>query len=74
MIGRIPLDLTIYHGWKIFTHVGEVQPEKISNVKHKIQTWFDNEDWSFEVNDRIIITNENVDAMRALACLEIIVK
>jgi len=56
------LDLTVYHGWKIYTHVGKVQPNRIRDLKCKIESWFDQGEWSFEDKYRTIITNEKFDS------------
>ena len=53
------MDLTVYHGWKIYTHVGKPTPA----CMYKLKGWFGQGEWSFEDNQyRILIHNENIDS------------
>lgn len=54
--------MTVYHGWKIYAHIGKVTRNKIPHLKSKIRVWFEQGEWSFEDNYRTIIYNENVDS------------
>jgi len=56
------LDLTVYHGWKIYTHVGKPTPNKIPLLKSKLRGLFGQGEWSFENGYRTMIYNENVDS------------
>ena len=44
------------------THVGRVSPVELQHFKNNLKTRFDQGEWSFEDNDRIIITNEKIDS------------
>ena len=56
------MDLTVYHGWKIYTHVGKPTPNKIPLLKSKLRGLFGQGEWSFENGYRTMIYNENVDS------------
>lgn len=56
------MDLTVYHGWKIYTHVGKPTPNKIPHLKSKLRGWFGQGEWLFENGYRTMIYNENVDS------------
>ena len=54
--------MTVYHGWKIYAHVGKVAHNRIPDLKRKIKNWFDQGEWSFEDNHRTFIYNQNIDS------------
>lgn len=52
------MDLTIYDGFKIYTHKGKVQHNKQPEIVHRLQTSFSCGDWHFENSH---IYNMNID-------------
>lgn len=48
-------DLTIYKGWRIYTHVGKVPHNEIPDLKRKIKGWFDQGEWVYEDNYKTLI-------------------
>jgi len=53
------LDWTVYHGWRIYTHVGKVKYNEIPDLKRKIKSWFDQKEWAYEDNHKTLIYHEN---------------
>lgn len=54
--------MDIYHGWKIYAHVGKVAHNDFPDLKRKIKRQFNQGEWSFEDNDRTFIHNQNIDS------------
>jgi hypothetical protein len=55
-MNRGTLDLTIYDGWRIYTHVGEVANSEIPILKMTVRGWFDPEKWEYEDKDSYTIS------------------
>jgi len=61
---RGTLDLTIYDGWRIYTHVGEVAYSEIPFLKMTVKSWFDPGEWEYK-EDRYTISfcHEGTDSV-----------
>jgi hypothetical protein len=56
----VTLDLTVYNGWKIYTHVGKVPRSEIPDLKRKIKSWFDQGEWVYEDNHKTTIYHPTI--------------
>ena len=64
------MDLTVYHGWRIYAHVGKVPRNKIPEFKREIKSWFGHGDWSFKTNGEPEIYYERPDSKTKMLFVE----
>jgi len=56
------LDLAVYHGWRIYAHVGRIAHGRIPELKSRIKDWFNQGEWTIEDNCKTLIHNQTIDS------------